>query len=110
MTERDNHTASTEWATQLHLSDIGLVERIVGLNLLVSSVLDEIASNAGIAPADHVVLGVVRRSPDQRTSPSRLCELLHRSSGGMSLTLDRLEAVGWLTRSPDPEDRRRIVV
>ena len=28
----------------------------------------------------------------------------------MTLTLDRLEAAGWVTRSPDPADRRRVVV
>jgi DNA-binding MarR family transcriptional regulator len=99
-----------EWASQLDLPDVGLVARIVRLNLLVTSVLDELANAEGITPADHVVLGVLRRSPDRSSAPSRLCELLHRSSGGMSLTLDRLEAVGWIARTPDPDDRRRIVV
>jgi DNA-binding MarR family transcriptional regulator len=28
----------------------------------------------------------------------------------MTLTLDRLEAAGWLTRAPDASDRRRVVV
>jgi DNA-binding MarR family transcriptional regulator len=28
----------------------------------------------------------------------------------MSLTLDRLTAAGWVRRSPDPDDRRRVVV
>jgi DNA-binding MarR family transcriptional regulator len=39
-----------------------------------------------------------------------MCELLDRSTGGMTLTLDRLEASGWVTRTPDPADRRRVVV
>jgi DNA-binding MarR family transcriptional regulator len=28
----------------------------------------------------------------------------------MTLTLDRLEAAGWLTRSPDASDRRRVLL
>jgi DNA-binding MarR family transcriptional regulator len=53
---------------------------------------------------------VVRRSPGSRTTPTRICEVLHRTTGGMTLTLDRLEAAGWLTRSADPSDRRRVVL
>jgi DNA-binding MarR family transcriptional regulator len=110
MPRRTPTPTTDEWASQLDLPDVGLVARIVRLNLLVTSVLDELANAQGITPADHVVLGVLRRSPDRSSAPSRLCELLHRSSGGMSLTLDRLEAVGWIRRAPDPDDRRRIVV
>jgi DNA-binding MarR family transcriptional regulator len=110
MPPRDAIPMTDEWASQLDLPDVGLVARIVRLNLLVTSVLDDLANAEGITPADHVVLGVLRRSPDRSSAPSRLCELLHRSSGGMSLTLDRLEAVGWIKRAPDPDDRRRVVV
>ena len=39
-----------------------------------------------------------------------MCELLGRSTGGMTLTLDRLVGAGWVTRTPDPADRRRVVV
>ena len=56
------------------------------------------------------MLAVVRRSPDQRATPTRICEILDRTSGGMSLALDRLEKAGWLRRSADPDDRRRVVV
>ena len=95
---------------ELDLPDVGLVARVVRLNLLVTRVLDGITSAEGIAPADYVVLGVLRRSPGHRSAPTRMCELLRRSTGGMTLTLDRLETAGWVTRSPDPDDRRRVVV
>ena len=98
------------WAEGLDLPDIGLVARIVRLNLLVTRLVDAIATEEGIATADYLVLAVVRRSPGHRTSPTRICELLGRSTGGMTLTLDRLEAAGWLTRAPDVSDRRRVVV
>jgi len=99
-----------DWATGLDLPDVGLVARIVRLNMLVTRLLDEITNSAGIAPSDYLVLAVLRRSPDHRSSPTRICELLGRSSGGMTLTLDRLEAAGWLTRVADPDDRRRVII
>jgi DNA-binding MarR family transcriptional regulator len=88
----------------------GLVARVVRLNLLMNEALEGITARAGISLADYLVLGVVRRSAEGRTTPTRICEVLHRTSGGMSLTLDRLEAAGWLTRSADPADGRRVVV
>jgi DNA-binding MarR family transcriptional regulator len=99
-----------DWTTGLDLPDVGLVARIVRLNMLVTRLLDEITNAAGIAPSDYLVLAVLRRSPDHRSSPTRICELLGRSSGGMTLTVDRLEAAGWLTRSADPDDRRRVII
>jgi DNA-binding MarR family transcriptional regulator len=98
------------WAEGLDLPDIGLVARIVRLNLLVTRLIDTIAAAEGVATADYLVLAVLRRSPGHRTSPTRICEVLGRSTGGMTLTLDRLESAGWLTRAPDPTDRRRVVV
>ena len=106
----DARSGHDGWADGLDLPDIGLVARIVRLNLFVTRLIDTIAAGEGVATADYLVLAVVRRSPRHRTSPTRICEVLGRSTGGMTLTLDRLEAAGWLTRAPDPSDRRRVVV
>ena len=103
-------SSGSTWRDELGLPDDGLVSRVLRLNLLVTGVLDDICAEVGLSSADHLVLGVVRLSPDQRSSPGRLSEILGRSTGGMSLTLDRLEAAGWLTREPDPGDRRRVTV
>jgi DNA-binding MarR family transcriptional regulator len=109
--ERSGEPApSADWAKELDLADAGLVSRVLRLNLLVGRLLERITTPAGIAPADYLVLGVLRQSPRQRSSPTRICALLGRSTGGMTLTIDRLEAAGWLTRSPDPDDRRRVIV
>ncbi len=98
------------WEPDLDTGEPGLMAKVVRLNLLVTKALEDICSRAGISLADYLVLGVVRRSPDGRTTPTRICEVLHRTTGGMTLTIDRLEGAGWLTRSADTTDRRRVVV
>jgi DNA-binding MarR family transcriptional regulator len=102
---------SPDWAADLGLpADVGIVARLVRLDLFVRRVLDDLCGAEGIAVADYLVLAVVRRSAGHRATPSRLCRVLDRTSGGMSLALDRLEAAGWLVRSDDPDDGRRVVV
>lgn len=88
----------------------GLLGGIVRLNLAVTQVLDEITGRAGITLADYLVLGVIRAEPGRRSAPTAIAEVLGRTTGGMSLTLDRLQAAGWVRRSPDPADGRRVVV
>lgn len=88
----------------------GLLGGIVRLNLAVTRVLDDITGAAGITLADYLVLGVVRGAPGHRSAPTAICEVLGRTTGGMSLTLDRLQSAGWVRRSPDPADGRRVVV
>ena len=85
----------------------GLMARLVALQLVAGQQLEAVASEHDIALADYLVLGVVRRSPGGACAPSTICEVLRRTSGGMTLTLDRLQAAGWITREPDPTDRRR---
>jgi DNA-binding MarR family transcriptional regulator len=102
---------SSDWAADLGLpADVGIVARLVRLDLFVRRVLDDLCAAEGIAVADYLVLAVVRRSPGHRATPSRVCRILDRTSGGMSLALDRLEAAAWLVRSGDPADGRRVVV
>ena len=90
--------------------DDGLLGGIVRLNLAVTRVLEGIAGAHGLTMADYLVLGVVRGAPDGRSAPTAIADTLGRTTGGMTLTLDRLEQAGWLRRSPDPEDGRRVVV
>ena len=88
----------------------GLLGHVVRLNVVVDRVLDDIVGASSISVADYLVLGVIRRSPDYRSAPTAICDVLGRTTGGMSLTLDRLEGAGLVRRLPDPGDRRRVVV
>lgn len=90
--------------------ELGLLSPLTRLTLLVDAEMDRIALSRGIAYADYLVLGVIRRSPGGRGRPTDICEVLGRTTGGMTLTLDRLAAAGWLRRTPDQQDRRRVVV
>lgn len=88
----------------------GLLGHVVRLNVVVDRVLNEIVGASSISVADYLVLGVIRRSAGHRSAPTAICDVLGRTTGGMSLTLDRLEAAGLVRRLPDPGDRRRVVV
>jgi DNA-binding MarR family transcriptional regulator len=105
-----NALASVVSPLDLPEGDDDLLGHVVRLEILVGQVLDRIATAHGISAADYLVLGVIRRSPGHRSAPTAICDVLGRTTGGMSLTLDRLERAGWVRRLPDPSDRRRIVV
>lgn len=87
-----------------------LLGHVVRLEILVGQVLERTAAAHGTTAADYLVLATIRRSPGHRSAPTAICEVLGRTTGGMTLTLDRLEKAGWVRRLPDPADRRRIVV
>lgn len=97
-------------APALDLPEGGLLGAIVRLNLAVTGVLERAAQGEGLTFADYLVLGVVRRSPGQRSSPGAIATVLGRTTGGTTLTLDRLEAGGLLRRTRHPGDGRRVVV
>jgi DNA-binding MarR family transcriptional regulator len=88
----------------------GLLGHVVRLNVAVDRVLAEITGAHGISVADYLVLGVIRRSPQHRSAPTAICEVLGRTTGGMTLTIDRLVRAKLVRRLPDPNDRRRVVV
>ncbi len=88
----------------------GILTGLARLNLLTSLIFDDLVQPFGLSFNDYLVLGVVRRSVDGRSSPGELCDVLGRTTGGMTLTLDRLATNGWVQRAPHPTDRRRIVI
>ncbi len=89
---------------------VGFLARLVRLVMLSENVFAGVAGPHGLSFDDYLVLATTRRSPGASSSPSQLCRVLGRTTGGMTLTLDRLAHSGWLRRSRDPVDRRRVVV
>ena len=65
----------------------------------------------GITRGDFDVLASLRRAGEPfALSPTQLTAALMLTSGGVTGRVDRLEAAGLVRRSPDPEDRRSLVV
>jgi DNA-binding MarR family transcriptional regulator len=101
--------ARPKWADEIHLDEVGLVARLLRIHLLFGRLLDEVTSREGLSDTDYLVLALIQRSPGAG-SPTHIADVLGRSTGGMTLTVDRLASMGWVTRSPDPNDRRRVLL
>lgn len=60
---------------------------------------------------DYDIVATLRRAGrPYRSTPSRLCQTIELTSGGMTAALDRLEKLGLVERLPHPEDRRSTMV
>jgi DNA-binding MarR family transcriptional regulator len=65
----------------------------------------------GINRGEFDVLATLRRTGEPyQLSPKALCAHMMLTSGGMTGRLDRLERAGLIARSPDPVDRRGLVI
>jgi DNA-binding MarR family transcriptional regulator len=104
-----DEAARPAWADEAYLDDVGLVARFLRIYLLFGRLLDDVTAAEGVSDTDYLVLALIERSPGGG-SPTHIADVLRRSTGGMTLTLDRLASMGWLTRAPDPADRRRVLL
>ena len=66
-----------------------------------------VAHQLGMAQADLQCMGLLAEGP---SAPTQLAAALGLTTGAMTKVLDRLEAAGYITRSHDPADRRRIII
>lgn len=66
-----------------------------------------VANQLGLPHTDLQCIGLLTGGP---AAPTRLADRLGLTTGAMTKVLDRLERGGYVRRSADPADRRRIVV
>ncbi|WP_211245918.1 MarR family winged helix-turn-helix transcriptional regulator [Actinomadura oligospora] len=67
------------------------------------------AAKAGLNVTDAQCINALVLDGPQ--TPGRLAQLMGITTGGAITTvIDRLERAGYVRRSPDPEDRRRVIV
>jgi DNA-binding MarR family transcriptional regulator len=96
---------------RLDLDVEGIVDRISSINKRVRTALKDTLADYGITPEDWGVLTSLRlRKEGKLTTPGALARDLELSSGAMTSRLDRLEAIGYIRRLPDPGDRRGVLV
>jgi DNA-binding MarR family transcriptional regulator len=67
-----------------------------------------VAHQIGIPPADLECVSLL--ALEGPSSPSWLAEQLGLTTGAITKMLDRLQQAGYITRSADSHDRRRIIV
>jgi len=96
---------------ELDHSPIGVVGRISRLAREIEPRLESVYREHGLEPGWHDVLATLRRTgPDHRLRPSDFAGSLMLTSSGTTKRLDRLERAGLIERSPDPEDRRGVII
>jgi len=69
---------------------------------------DEIARLLGLNRTDLRCLdSLLQKGP---SAPSRLATELGLTTGSVTAMLDRMEKAGYISRTPDPADRRKLIV
>jgi DNA-binding MarR family transcriptional regulator/DNA-binding XRE family transcriptional regulator len=77
----------------------------------VERAIERTAALHGMSGGEMIVLGTLRRKgPPYESTPTGLKQLLWLSLPGLKKRLDRLEALGMVTRVSNPRDRRGQVV
>src|SRR3954471_11369091 len=92
-------------------SPIGVIGRISRLARELEARLEPVYREHGLEAGWHDVLATLRRSgPPFALRPSDLTGTLMLTSSGTTKRLDKLEEAGLITRGPDPDDRRAILI
>lgn len=85
--------------------------RIYRLARVVGDRQEKVYGALGINRGEFDVLATLRRAGEPfQLPPKALSASLMLTTGGMTGRLDRLERAGLVARSPDPQDRRGLVV
>lgn len=108
-------TAVAQWRREmpgLPLEGMEILGRIseIGLRVARDHIEPLVAEHGLQRPELDAILTLRRAGPPYRLTPTRLFEAMMMSSGGMTSLIDRLERGGWVSRAPNPDDRRGTLV
>ena len=93
------------------LAPLQVTGRLARMGQLLANREEAVFADFGLNRGEVGVLAALRSSgPPHRLSPGRLGRGLMLSSAGVTSRLDRLERRGLVTRHPDPDDRRGVIV
>ncbi|GHB25684.1 putative HTH-type transcriptional regulator YcgE [Streptomyces viridiviolaceus] len=88
-------------------------QALTAMNHLIATHLvgqQEMAQQVGLNVTDLTCFAFVIEAGDELLTAGELAERAHVTTGAMTGILNRLERAGYLTRRPDPADRRRVRV
>lgn len=99
-----------EWP-DLDFSPIAVIGRLIRVASLVESELEGTLRQFGLNRASFDTLTALRRAgPPYRLSATRLADECMRTSSTLTTRTARLAEAGLITREPDPQDARSILV
>lgn len=103
---------SAKGTTLVRRDDQPLVAAVLYQLRALSSAMDDLdqcaARQFGINRTDLRGLDVL--GLEGPMSPTALAGALHLTTGGVTTVIDHLEALGYVSRRPDPSDRRRLIL
>lgn len=114
-TPKDEVDAIVEaWARErpdLDVSPVGIVSRVTRLAARFSAAMETTFAEHDLTKATFEAIAALRRAgAPYRLSQSALMRSLSLTPGTVSVRIDRLVADGLVTREPDPEDRRSVII
>jgi len=80
------------------------------LHATFDDVARELVRVLGVNQTDRRALELILRANEKTTTPGLLADQLGLTAAGTTIALDRLEKLGYVTRSRHPTDHRRVVV
>ena len=113
---RPDHVDSIveKWARErpdLPTEALAIAARVLRLQRFLDDRVDASIRSFGLNRGELNVLATLRRAgPPHELTPTELYQGLLLSSGAMTNRIDHLEDRGYVRRTPDHEDRRRIRV
>jgi DNA-binding MarR family transcriptional regulator len=87
-----------------------IVDGVVNAAAHLEPELEEALNEHGLTRPSFLVLQALLGAPGASLSQRDLMGHVRRTSGTMSVRLGRLERAGYVTREPDPDDRRGVIV
>src|SRR4051812_34208823 len=95
----------------LELGDLQVTARLSRIGAHLARRQEAVFGRFGLNRGEVGALSALRvAGPPHRLSPTRLAKGLMLSSAGITSRIDRLERRGFVTRLPDPNDRRGVII
>ncbi|WP_166583723.1 MarR family winged helix-turn-helix transcriptional regulator [Mycolicibacterium sp. CBMA 213] len=97
-------------ATELARMAVVLKRTLDSLHGSVDDLARELVRVLGVNQTDRRALELIVLADEKATTPGLLADQLGLTAAGTTIVLNRLEKLGYVTRSLDPTDHRRILV